>query len=77
MEDIELVRQHTILPVLLGSGATPNNQPKVYAKMDDLIVGSYFKQHGQAENLVEEVRFKAFTETMQTLDVTPGSAPYT
>jgi len=49
----------------------------VYAKVDGLIVGSYFKQRGQAENFVEEARVKAFTETMQALDATLGSALYT
>ena len=75
--DIELVCQHTTLPVLLGSGATPDNLPNVYAKVDGLIVGSYCKQGGQAENFVEEARVKAFTETMQALDATLGSALYT
>lgn len=70
VEDIELVRQHTTLPVLLGSGATPDNLPKVYAKVDGLIVGSYFKQHGQAENFVEEARVKTFMETIQALGTT-------
>jgi uncharacterized protein len=67
-DDIALVRQHTALPVLLGSGATPENLPKVYDKVDGLIVGSTFKQGGQAENLVEESRVRAFTEARQALE---------
>jgi predicted TIM-barrel enzyme len=67
-DDIALVRQHTALPVLLGSGATPENLPRVYDKVDGLIVGSTFKQDGQAENLVEEGRVKAFTEVRQALE---------
>jgi len=65
--DIDLVRQHTTLPVLVGSGATPNNLPHVYAKVDGLIVGSYFKHDGNADNLVEEARVKIFTEALQAL----------
>src|SRR5215831_3621619 len=57
-EDIDLVRQHTTLPVLVGSGATPDNLPHLYAKVDGLIVGSYFKHDGNADNLVEEARVK-------------------
>jgi membrane complex biogenesis BtpA family protein len=67
VEDIEVVRQHTPLPVLLGSGATPENLSKVYHKVDGLIVGSTLKQHGKAENGVEEARVKAFTDAMQGL----------
>jgi predicted TIM-barrel enzyme len=54
--------------VLLGSGATPENLPGVYGKVDGLIVGSTFKKDGQAENMVEESRVKAFTEARQALE---------
>jgi len=66
-DDIDLVRQHTTLPVLLGSGATPDNLPHVFAKVDGLIVGSYFKHHGKADNLVQESRVKAFAEALRAL----------
>ncbi len=67
LEDIAMVRQHTTLPILIGSGATPDNLPHVYAHVDGLIVGSYFKQEGKAENLVEEARVKKFTDTLKAL----------
>jgi hypothetical protein len=67
-DDITLVRQHTTLPVLLGSGATPENLSKVYDRVDGLIVGSTFKQDGQAENMVQEARVKAFIDTRQALE---------
>jgi len=66
-EDIDLVRQHTHLPILVGSGATPDNLPHVYAKVDGLIVGSYFKKDGRADNLVEEARVKKFTDALRGL----------
>jgi membrane complex biogenesis BtpA family protein len=66
-EDIAIVRQHTTLPILIGSGATPDNLPHVYEQVDGLIVGSYFKQAGKAENLVEEARVKRFTDTLGAL----------
>ena len=68
LDDIALVRQHTTLPVLLGGGATPDNLHRVYDQVDGLIVGSTFKQAGQAENMVEEARVKAFTAARQTLE---------
>jgi membrane complex biogenesis BtpA family protein len=66
-EDIAIVRQHTTLPILIGSGATPDNLPPVYAQVDGLIVGSYFKKEGKAENLVEEMRVKQFADTLRAL----------
>jgi membrane complex biogenesis BtpA family protein len=66
-EDVDTVRRHTTLPVLLGSGATPENLPTVYAKVDGLIVGSTFKQGGKADNPVVEERVRAFTETLRGL----------
>jgi uncharacterized protein len=73
LEDIKIVRQHTTLPLLVGSGATPDNLPHVYAHVDGLIVGSYFKQAGKAENLVEEARVKLFTEALRTLRHAPST----
>jgi len=72
LEDIKMVRQHTTLPILVGSGATPDNLPHMYAHVDGLIVGTYFKQAGKAENLVEEARVKKFTEALRTLRHAPS-----
>jgi membrane complex biogenesis BtpA family protein len=66
-EDIAIVRKHTTLPILIGSGATSDNLSHVYAQVDGLIVGSYFKREGKAENLVEETRVKQFTDTLRAL----------
>jgi hypothetical protein len=54
----------TDLPVLIGSGATPENLHRVYAKVDGLIVGIYFKRDGKGNNLVDEERVKAFAEAL-------------
>ncbi len=61
-EDIDIVRENTGLPVLIGSGVTPENLGKVYSKVDGLIVGSTFKKEGNADNLVQEARVKTFTD---------------
>jgi membrane complex biogenesis BtpA family protein len=66
-KDVETVRRHTHLPLLIGSGATPENLPEVYHQVEGFIVGSYFKRDGRADNRVDEVRVKAFTEAMQAL----------
>lgn len=67
LEDIDTVRQHTSLPILIGSGATSENLHTVYSKVDGLIVGSYFKKAGKADHFLEEVRVKIFTDTMGAL----------
>jgi len=63
-EDIDIVRSSTDLPILVGSGATPENLHQVWGKVDGLIVGSYFKRDGKGENLVDEERVRAFSAAM-------------
>lgn len=65
--DVDLVRQNTSLPILIGSGATPENLHNVYAKVDGLIIGSYFKKDGEGNNFVEENRVKVFCDAMKHL----------
>lgn len=65
--DVETVRQHTALPILIGSGVTPDNLSQFYPKANGIIVGSFFKQNGQADNLVEEHRVKIFTDALQAI----------
>ncbi len=65
--DVDDVRQHTDLPVLIGSGVTTENIQKVYEKADGFIVGSYFKKEGRGDNFVESRRVKQFMETVERL----------
>ena len=63
--DVEVVRQHTDLPILIGSGVTPENIHRVYSKADGFIVGSYFKKDGKGENFIEKRRVKRFMEKIR------------
>lgn len=65
--DVEVVKKNTALPVLIGSGVTPENIHKVYNKADGFIVGSYFKKDGNGNNYVDEKRVKALTEVFKKL----------
>lgn len=65
--DVDIVRQNTDLPILIGSGARPENIKKVYRKVDGFIVGSYFKKDGKGKNFVEEKRVKTFTDKVKRL----------
>ena len=66
-EDVDIVRQNTSLPILIGSGATPENLHKVYSKVEGVIVGSYFKKDGKGNNFVDGKRVKAFTDALASL----------
>jgi uncharacterized protein len=65
--DVDVVRQHTDLPVLIGSGVTTDNIHKVYGRADGFIVGSYFKKDGKGDNFVEGRRAKRFMEKIRQL----------
>jgi hypothetical protein len=54
-----------------------NNLHKTYDRVNGLLVGRTCKKAGKAENLVEEARVKAFTETMRAWAKLPGPGPAT
>ena len=64
---MDIVRQYTHLPVLIGSGVTPDNIHKVFDKADGFIVGSYFKKDGKGNNFVEGRRVKRFMDKIKQL----------
>lgn len=66
-KDVDVVKQHTKLPVLIGSGATPDNVHKIWSKVDGIIVGSYFKKDGKGSNTVEPGRVKELMDTVNKL----------
>jgi membrane complex biogenesis BtpA family protein len=65
--DIDLVRGATTLPVLIGSGATPENVAPVLPKVNGLIVGSYFKKDGAGHQVVDEARVQRFVRRFAEL----------
>lgn len=65
--DVDVVRANTALPILIGSGATPENIHKVFGKVEGFIVGSYFKKEGKGDNFVDEERVKKFTGRLKEL----------
>ena len=67
VDDVDAVRAVTTLPLLIGSGATPDNVHRVLPKVDGLIVGSYFKTDGAGRNFVDERRVKIFVEKIAQL----------
>ncbi len=58
--DIAEVKQHTRLPVYLGSGVTEKNLKQFFATADGFIVGSHFKAGGLWSNAVDPRRVERF-----------------
>ena len=67
LADIEAVRGATSLPLLVGSGATPENIERVLPKVNGLIVGSYFKKDGAGHNFVDQARVERFVRRFAEL----------
>lgn len=66
VDELKLVKQSTHLPILIGSGTTPNNLNSLYTDADGFIVGSYFKKDGKASNFIEEKRVQEFMKFYKT-----------
>ncbi|MEJ5357110.1 MAG: BtpA/SgcQ family protein [Desulfobacterales bacterium] len=67
-EALQTARENCRLPVLVGSGLTPENLAQFYAAARGFIVGSFFKKGGRAENRVEEGRVRAFLRRRAELE---------
>jgi membrane complex biogenesis BtpA family protein len=58
--DIVAVKQHTRLPVYLGSGVTEKNLGQFLKAADGFIVGSHFKEDGHWSRAVDAKRVECF-----------------
>ncbi|MGC8599847.1 MAG: BtpA/SgcQ family protein [Nitrososphaeria archaeon] len=57
-EEVKNVREKVKVPVLVGSGLTPDNAKELLKYADGAIVGTYFKEKGKVENPVDPERVK-------------------
>lgn len=62
LEEIDTIRGATGLPVLVGSGVTPDNVGAILERVDGVIVASTLKQDGVWWNPVEAERVRAFVD---------------
>ncbi len=67
LADVQEVKAHCRLPVLLGSGIDDRNIAEFYAAADGFIIGSYFKTDGRWMNAVDARRVERFTAIVQKL----------
>lgn len=64
LADVEALKEHAGLPVLIGSGITADNIPRYAPLVDGLIVGSSAKHEGYWENPVDAARVKKLTQAL-------------
>ncbi|MBV8859276.1 MAG: BtpA/SgcQ family protein [Acidobacteria bacterium] len=65
--DVKEAGLHCRLPVLLGSGVTPENVAEFFDAADGFIVGSYFKEGGLWSNTVDAARVRRMVEAVREL----------
>jgi membrane complex biogenesis BtpA family protein len=65
--DVREAKSRCRIPVLLGSGVTPENVAEFFDDADGFIVGSYFKEGGIWSNTVERARVERLTEAVRRL----------
>jgi uncharacterized protein len=67
IEDLRIVKENTHLPVLIGSGTTPESLLALNQFADGYIVGSHLKVDGKADNNVDADRVRSFLDHYGTI----------
>lgn len=67
LADVQEVKAHCRLPVLLGSGIDANNIAEFYPAADGFIIGTYFKTGGHWMNPVEAEQVRALMALVKRL----------
>ena len=64
-DDVAQARAATRLPVLVGSGVTPESVADLFRHADALIVGSYVKRDGQWDQPIDAARCRAVVKAAE------------
>ena len=62
MQDLRVVRTATRLPVVVGSGATPDTMRELFEYTDAVIIGSWYKERGDWKNPPDPKRVAQLVE---------------
>jgi membrane complex biogenesis BtpA family protein len=65
LDDLGTARVATTLPLIVGSGVTPDSVADLFAYADALIVGSWFKRDGHWRQPPDEQRARELVEAVQ------------
>lgn len=68
LQELKRVRKATKLPILLGSGMTPENISTYYSQADGFIVGSTFRKNGDFMEKLEPARLQKFLKKFRALE---------
>lgn len=68
LEEVKAVRKVVKIPVLIGSGITPENLKDYFDYSDVFIVGSYIKKQGYWKNDIDEVRTNSLVKEFNRLN---------
>jgi membrane complex biogenesis BtpA family protein len=74
-DDVRRVRDATRLPVLVGSGVTPDNAHTLLEHADAMIVGSWYKRAGRWDNPPDEARARALVAAVRAARAGRKRAP--
>ena len=66
IESIRTVKSAVSVPVIAGSGTTPDNLTDVFDVADGAIIGSYFKKDGKLQNPVDVDRVRFLMQKRNT-----------
>lgn len=67
LADVQEVKAHCRLPVILGSGIAADNIAEFYSAADGFIIGSFFKRDGWWTNTVDAQRIERLMEAVNKL----------
>lgn len=67
IDDVEIARNSTSLPVIVGSGITNDNLINYWPYADAFIVGSWFKYEGKWQNKISKERVQSFMESVNKM----------
>jgi uncharacterized protein len=65
MEELQTIAAGTALPVIVGSGVTPDNIGDIFTVADAVIVASYLKRDGVWWNPVDPDRMQTFMQAVK------------
>lgn len=74
-QDLAEAARASDLPILVGSGLTPENFHSLAPLADGFIVGSSLKKYGQWSEELDPERVRAMVETVKLFRASQGAAP--
>lgn len=66
-DDLRAARRGTRLPILVGSGVTPENLPELWPLADAFVVGSDLKEEGRWDRPIDPARARRIVQAAERL----------